>query len=210
MRIDQFMNIAANPSKSTSVTNAEPLLKSKPASAGKIAKTRGVECQLLSSSCFCFLSFFVEDGFRKSSANEPVASSRLEYDRMLDRRRGSSEGVERRLLLLDWRFGKRCLKGLEEDEGALYALPVVVGGGRTGMSDLASAIVVRQEMHGSRRAVVGGDGDDGAMEVEGEFYVETGGHTTDVCLAAWWLPEQGNARGPTPANTPGTAAAVGS
>jgi hypothetical protein len=72
------MNIAANPSNSTSVTNAEPLLKSNPARAGKIANARGVECQLLSSSCLCFFSFFVEDGFRKSSANELVASSRLE------------------------------------------------------------------------------------------------------------------------------------
>lgn len=42
------------------------------------------------------------------------------------------------------------------------------------------------------------------MRMEDGFYVETGGNTTDVCLAAWWLPEQGNAREPTPANTPGT------
>lgn len=66
---------------------------------------------------------------------------------MEDRRRGSSEGVERRLLLLDWRCGKRCLRGLE-DEDALYALPVVVGGGRRGRSDLASAMVLTQERHG--------------------------------------------------------------
>lgn len=147
MRIDQFMNNAAKPSNSTSVTKAEPLLKSSPARAGRMAKTKGVECQLLSSSSFCFFSFFAEAGFRKSSANELVASSRLEYERMEDRRRGSSEGVERRLLLLDCRCGKRCLKGLEEEE-TLYALPVVVGGGRDGRSDLASAMVMTQEPHG--------------------------------------------------------------
>ena len=172
MRIDQFMNSAAKPSNSTSVTKAEPLLKSNPATAGKIANTRGVECQLLSSSSFCFLSFFAEAGFKKSSANELVASSRLEYESIEDRRRGSSDGVERRLLLLDCRCGKRCLKGLEE-EGALYALPVVVGGGRCGRSDLASAMVLTQVPHGCWKVVVGGEDGGVATGTEGRFYVDT-------------------------------------
>jgi hypothetical protein len=177
------MNSAAKPSNSTSVTKAEPLLKSSPAIAGKIANASGVECQLLSSSCLCLFNFFVEDGFRKSSANELVASSRLEYERMEDLRRGSSEGVERRLLLLDWRWGYRCLNGLEED-GALYALPVVVGGGRAGMSDLASAMVLKQEIHGRRRTVLGGSMGGLAGGIKDGFYVETGGTTTDVSRAA--------------------------
>jgi hypothetical protein len=167
------MNSAAKPSSSTSVTKAEPLLKSNPARAGKIANASGVECQLLSSSCLCRFNFFVEDGFSKSSANELVASSRLENERMEDRRCGSSEGVERRLLLLDWRCGYRCLNGLEED-GALYALPVVVGGGRAGRSDLASAMVLEQESHGRRRAVSGGVMGGFAGGITDEFYVEGG------------------------------------
>lgn len=76
--MDQFMNMAANPSSNTSVTKAEPLLNSNPAIAGRIAKTRGVECQLLSSSRFWLFSFRVEDGFNRSSVKELVASSRLE------------------------------------------------------------------------------------------------------------------------------------
>jgi hypothetical protein len=79
---------------------------------------------------------------------------------MEDRRRGRPVGVERRLLLLDCRCGKRCLRGFEED-GALFALPAVVAGGaRAGISDLASAMVLVQEMHGYRRALArGGDGE---------------------------------------------------
>lgn len=103
MRIDQFMNMAANPSSSASVTKAEPLLKNRPASAGKMANARGVECQLLSSSRCCFFSLLVDEGFNRSSVKEFVASSRLEKERMEERRRGSSGGGERRLPLLDWR-----------------------------------------------------------------------------------------------------------
>jgi hypothetical protein len=164
------------------------LLKSNPATAGRIAKTSGVECQLLSSSSFCFLSFFAEAGFKKSSANELVASSRLEYERIEDRRRGSSEGVERRLLLLDWRCGKRCLTGLEE-EGALNALPVVVGGGRCGSSDLASAMMSTQIPHGRRKAVVGEEEGGAATDSEGQSYVDTPARTGVVgSWTAWWLP----------------------
>lgn len=86
-----------------------------------------------------------------SSAKEPVASSKLEKERMEERRRGRS-GVERRLLLLDWRGGNRCLSGFEEE--ALYEVPepvdVVAGGGRAGKSDLASAIVASRSTHGRR------------------------------------------------------------
>jgi hypothetical protein len=144
------MNRAAKPRSNTSVTKAEPSLKNSPATAGKIAKAKGDECQLLSSSSFCFLNFFVEEGFKRSSAKEPVASSKLEKERMEERRRGRSDGVERRLPLLDWRGGRRCLRGLEEE--ALYAVPepveVVAGGGRAGRSDLASAMVGSRSTHG--------------------------------------------------------------
>jgi hypothetical protein len=99
--MDQFMNRAAKPRSNTSVTKAEPSLKNSPATAGKMAKAKGDECQLLSSSCFCFLNFFVDEGFKRSSAKEPAASSKLEKERMDSRRRGRSDVVERRLLLLD-------------------------------------------------------------------------------------------------------------
>ena len=101
MRMDQFMNRAAKPRSNTSVTKAEPSLKNSPATAGRIANARGDECQLLSSSCFCFLNFLVDEGFKRSSAKEPVASSKLEKERMEERRRGRSDAVERRLPLLD-------------------------------------------------------------------------------------------------------------
>jgi len=91
---------------------------------------------------------------------------------MEDRRRGSSEGVERRLLLLDWRCGKRCLRGLEE-EGALYALPVVVGGGRCGSSDLASAMVSMRVPHGRSEVVVEEEDGGVATGTKGRFYVDT-------------------------------------
>ena len=148
--MDQFMNRAAKPRSNTSVTKAEPSLKNSPATAGKIAKARGDECQLLSSSCFCFLSFLVDDGFKRSSVKEPVTSSKLEKERMEERRRVRSGGVERRLPLLDWRGGRRCLNGLDED--ALYDVPepvdVVAGGGREGRSDLASAMMGVRSTHG--------------------------------------------------------------
>jgi hypothetical protein len=158
------MNKAAKPRSNTSVTKAEPSLKNRPATAGKMAKARGDECQLLSSSSFCFLDFFVDEGFKRSSAKEPVASSKLEKERMEERRRGRSDGVERRLPLLDWRGGRRCLSGLEEE--ALYAVPepvkVVAGGGRAAVrSDLASAMVGSRSTHGCRGEMFGGGGGGG-------------------------------------------------
>jgi hypothetical protein len=56
----------------------------------------------------------------------------------------------------------------------LYALPVVVGGGRCGRSDLASDMVVTQVPHGRSRVVVVEREDGGvATGTEGRFYVDT-------------------------------------
>jgi len=60
-----------------------------------------------------------------------------------------------------------------EEEGALYALPVVVGGGRCGRSDLASAMVYTQVPHGRSGVVVEEEDGGVAKGTKGRSYVDT-------------------------------------
>ena len=100
-----------------------------------------------------------------------------------------------------------------EEEGALYALPVVVGGGRCGRSDLASAMVYTQAPHGRSEVVVEEEDGSAATGTDSRFYVDTLGQNG----VAWWtgrrhgvvaVTRQCESR-PTPASEPDTQAQHG-
>lgn len=85
----QFINTAASVRSSASVTKALPFLNTRPDTAGRIAKARGVDDQCVISWSFVSVLLLFADGWMKSSWK--LLPSRLVKLRMLLRLRGRDD-----------------------------------------------------------------------------------------------------------------------